>query len=648
MFASLKNKIREETGSDLSKLTAKITSSTVQKIESLRGRSTQGSTSSLNSIVSSESVREDGPIDSDEFKKRLSRIEYDFLRKLDIKESEWREIVKEKDKRIQSLEKDRDETQQQIASLRESLKNAEEFNSKILLHKENNEQLESLQNQELNKVKNLVLLRDQEIKEKSNALKEANVQLEKLRNEVARLRRQEELLSDVQDDLEALRHSTARDLAHLASSLSKSEQERKHLQDLVVILRQNNNDGTTDDKVISERKLLEQRLEEAHLHLTDIKTSWSDKIAALETQVGRLSRQAAEEGSERRRAVQEKEKLEEKLKQLEAELECNKFELMNRDIKIKRLSEDVNELSAELKTIHSDNEEEITFLRTELDNAKTDLKTAKKNLDNVGNELGKSEEEISKLKITIDKEHLINNSLKETITKLEKELSEERANSLNVQKTLTRVTSEKNTTLVRNAEISQQMELVKQEMRQLEREMSEHLNRLSNLEEENTKLKDSVQIEQRLRKNIEELQEQIAEKNKNIKTLQLRLADMKKTLQQELRTPGNPNYHSDLLDLNSAAILTPTQMSIRHFPSLVKRDDEDVNFKYLKHVILKFLTSREYEAQHLIKAISTLLKFTTEEEKLIQDTLEWKKSWFGSKPKYPTSGGWSSGHHNRR
>lgn len=53
MFASLKSKIREETGSDLSKLTAKITSSTVQKIENFRGKSLQGSTSSLNSIVSS-------------------------------------------------------------------------------------------------------------------------------------------------------------------------------------------------------------------------------------------------------------------------------------------------------------------------------------------------------------------------------------------------------------------------------------------------------------------------------------------------------------------------------------------------------------------------------------------------------------------
>lgn len=57
------------------------------------------------------------------------------------------------------------------------------------------------------------------------------------------------------------------------------------MQDLVVILRQNSSNITDDDNTISERKLLEQRLEEAHLHLADIKTSWSDKIASLETQV---------------------------------------------------------------------------------------------------------------------------------------------------------------------------------------------------------------------------------------------------------------------------------------------------------------------------------------------------------------------------
>lgn len=65
---------------------------------------------------------------------------------------------------------------------------------------------------------------------------------------------------------------------------------------------------------------------------------------------------------------------------------------------------------------------------------------------------------------------------------------------------------------------------------------------------------------------------------------------------------------------------------------------DEVNFRYLKHVILKFLTSRELEAKHLVKAVSTLLYLTSEEEKLIFDTLNWRMSWFGiSKPGFPSS-----------
>lgn len=79
-----------------------------------------------------------------------------------------------------------------------------------------------------------------------------------------------------------------------------------------------------------------------------------------------MSRQAAEEGSERRRVVQEKEKLVDKLRQFEAELEYNKIESDNKDNKIKRLSDDVNELSNELKILQTENDEEVTFLRSEL------------------------------------------------------------------------------------------------------------------------------------------------------------------------------------------------------------------------------------------------------------------------------------------
>lgn len=73
-----------------------------------------------------------------------------------------------------------------------------DLKQKILEHRENSEQIESLQCQELSKVKQLVLEKDRELSDKNAALKDANNQLEKLRSELNRLRRQEETLSDVQ------------------------------------------------------------------------------------------------------------------------------------------------------------------------------------------------------------------------------------------------------------------------------------------------------------------------------------------------------------------------------------------------------------------------------------------------------------------
>lgn len=41
------------------------------------------------------------------------------------------------------------------------------------------------------------------------------------------------------------------------------------------------------------------------------------------------------------------------------------------------------------------------------------------------------------------------------------------------------------------------------------------------------------------------------------------------------------------------------------------------------------MISHIFQAIQLIKAVSLLLRFTPEEQKLIRDTLEWKMSWFG-------------------
>lgn len=50
----------------------------------------------------------------------------------------------------------------------------------------------------------------------------------------------------------------------------------------------------------------------------------------------------------------------------------------------------------------------------------------------------------------------------------------------------------------------------------------------------------------------------------------------------------------------------------------------DVNFQYLKHVVMKFICSREDEALQLIRAISTLLEFSPQEEQHVKQYLDYK------------------------
>lgn len=143
MFASLKNKIREETGSDLSKLTSKITSSTAQRIDSLRGRSHQGSTSSITSVISSDGARDEPSIDicrsEEDYKRRYTKLEQEFAKRLEDKEREYQDVISERDRRIHNVERQRDDVQYQIQNLKDALKSAESKLTKfcyfyILIH----------------------------------------------------------------------------------------------------------------------------------------------------------------------------------------------------------------------------------------------------------------------------------------------------------------------------------------------------------------------------------------------------------------------------------------------------------------------------------------------------------------------------------
>ncbi|KAM9256600.1 golgin subfamily A member 1 isoform 4-T4 [Cariama cristata] len=111
-----------------------------------------------------------------------------------------------------------------------------------------------------------------------------------------------------------------------------------------------------------------------------------------------------------------------------------------------------------------------------------------------------------------------------------------------------------------------------------------------------------------LQKVNRELEQQIAEKNKKIKP---------DSEVPEVREKANS-------EVPNASVTVTNNSDLN--------DSREINFEYLKHVVLKFMSCRESEAFHLIKAVSVLLNFSQEEENMLKETLEYKMSWFGSKP----------------
>ena len=120
------------------------------------------------------------------------------------------------------------------------------------------------------------------------------------------------------------------------------EEENRHLKMRLQIVEKARIEALStlngDDKIqalVQERKMLEQHLEEAHLQLSDIKSSWSGQNLALETQVSRLSKQVAEETTEKRKILKAKDDLNERIKHTEFELLKAQEEIKQRDDKVR-------------------------------------------------------------------------------------------------------------------------------------------------------------------------------------------------------------------------------------------------------------------------------------------------------------------------
>lgn len=130
----------------------------------------------------------------------------------------------------------------------------------------------------------------------------------------------------------------------LITQLSSKDEEIRHLSSRLEIAEESRALFTATDNendkiklLLHERKMLENRLEEAHIQLHDIKSSWTSQNLSLENQLQRLSRQVAEESAEKRKVMEIRDGLIEKVKHLEYEMIKVKDEIKHRDNKVIRI-----------------------------------------------------------------------------------------------------------------------------------------------------------------------------------------------------------------------------------------------------------------------------------------------------------------------
>ncbi|XP_065367428.1 golgin subfamily A member 1 [Calliphora vicina] len=632
MFASLKNKIKEETGSE-------VAGPGVANVPQLQPhqRTTMNHTANNNNN---------------------NRLKSRFSSTISVNSNDdslQSESLINLRQQCQELSSKASDLQNRISQLQEEKLRVEKTNEILLetvkvaqtqkdIYCEEQEKIQNIQQHEIDKLRSLLSFREQEAVDRLNAMRQHQQQVENLTSELERFKHYETEVEDLKDELQQLRHSSQQDKNNLTTTLAAIEEENRHLKmrlQIVEKARIESLNGLSGDEklqaLVHERKLLEQHLEEAHLQLSDIKSSWSGQNLALETQVSRLSKQVAEETTEKRKVLKTKDDLIERVKHVEFELLKANDEIKQRDDKIKLLEEEIDELNVALKECREESEQQVVYERNKSASLEVENRDLKNRLEAADERFGNYAADAAN----------VSQSLRQQMQDIQQQLTD-------TQVLLESEKEEKLTALLKNAEISQSEELLKKELRDERDEANEIHEKNSSLEVQlKNKQLEISECKQKLEemektmnenntkmKEYDELQSDITEKNKTIKVLNQRLTDLKKTLQKEFSSAKSLEDTSEI-QKTPTATTTPTysienNKLCQNCGCLIKNSIimDEVNFKYLKHVIVKFLTSREVEARHLIRAVATLLKLTKEEEKLLHDTLNWKMSWFGSKPNH--------------
>uniref|UniRef100_A0A131XEM0 Golgin subfamily A member 1 n=1 Tax=Hyalomma excavatum TaxID=257692 RepID=A0A131XEM0_9ACAR len=626
--------------------------------------------------------------------------------------------------KLQLIKREKQELERQ---LRESEQRVELLAGRC----ENREEIESFQSQEMAKVKHLLLCSQQELRAADERLRQRSQELQQARDraaelekalseggEQARARDLERDKAALEAEVDRLKQDTLQNATRISQlecelgSLTDEHDGLKHTHDVYkskattmmdekdrlisdledkvhTLERRLEGTALTGDEhiqsLVLERKELEKKLDESRQHLSEVKTSWSDKINNLEAQIFNLNQKMAEDSQECSRMEKLLVDALQRLK--EQQQQCAKFEeqLLERDTELANMRRSHEE---ELQRQRALQDSQLDELRMQAADLRAQLTQAQRDRDREASqaqarivELNKKEAECKKSQELIQGLEASQQTSLEKVSKLEKQLSLVSHSETTLKHSVKRTEAELKSMKEELAKLKQELASVQTENKRLAEELEAKQQQAdeqrAQLEKEVAELQESLhsatekaeQLEKEaaanasnntsladLESKVAVLEDQVSEKNKMLKLQQQRISDMKKTLQKELKSHQGAAAAAAVLNIEGVPSTITDAPAVDHSNVLGSAGDsmakagtqdagsaaqprgpdnkleDDINFKYLKHVVFKFMTSKEYEAQHLIRAVSVLLRFTADEEQMIREHLDWKNSWFGTRP----------------
>ncbi|GAB0198510.1 golgin subfamily A member 1 [Grus japonensis] len=450
-----------------------------------------------------------------------------------------------------------------------------------------------------------------------------------------------------------------------------TEQLQEKVSSLEKKLERNLSGDEHVQELLKEKATLEQKLDETRQQLVTDRMHHSETVNYLETQNKELEQkvQIATEALKKSKEAAAEQDL--KIRKLQTDLEDDISKLQQQilsekhqyDQKVTGLESQITALETAWEFDKTAAQHKISQLEKENENLhgsreeyESSLKKQESELNRLKNELSSRETVSIEIAKALEETRKQREELQQQVSHLSSlikekdQLIDEKCDMLLKQKEeLDQLSQEHEAALLQmhqlqsdieasNSRAAEKEEMARKEIGELKLQVSEleELSRTLNNKHlpspENRVMEQNGEVAAagiiQLQKDNRELEQQIAEKNKMIKQLQQRMTELKKTLQKELKIRPD----SEVPEVREKANSEVPNASVTVTNNSDLNDSREINFEYLKHVVLKFMSCRESEAFHLIKAVSVLLNFSQEEENMLKETLEYKMSWFGSKP----------------